>query len=69
MGHYYSEQYGVSVGGQLIFGPRSCTEDPLWIVSINLFYSLLCISCVLWRSQEAGPQSHSTGSVHYKAYP
>lgn len=28
--------------------------DPLWIVSIHLFYSPLCISSLIWISQEAG---------------
>lgn len=37
------------------FWARSLSEDPLWIVSIHLFYYLLCISSLLWRSQEAGP--------------
>lgn len=55
MEHYYSTQYGVSVGGQLIFWAWSLTVDPLWIVSIHLFYSPLCISSLIWISQEAGP--------------
>lgn len=49
--HYYSKQYGVSVGGQLIFGLRASLKTPLWIVSIHLFYFPLCVSSLLRRSQ------------------
>lgn len=50
--HYYSKQYGVSVGGQLIFRLGASLKIPLWIVSIHLFYSPLCMSSLLRRSQD-----------------
>ncbi len=38
--HYYSKQYGVSVGGQLIFGPRASLRTPFGLGPFICF--ILC---------------------------
>lgn len=58
--HYFSEQYGLTAGRQLIFGPWSCSADPLWFASIHLFYSPRCVGC--WPSEESGSWATASGS-------
>lgn len=58
--HYFSEQYGLTAGSQLIFGPWSCSADPLWFASIHLFYSPRCVGC--WPSEESGSWATASGS-------
>ena len=44
--HYYSKQYGVSVGGQIIFGPGAAPRTPFGLCP----FICLILCCVLAAS-------------------
>lgn len=55
MEHYFSEQYGLTVGGQLIFGPQSCAEDPL--PPLVCIHSFVLFSAAYWLCPSEKPGS------------
>lgn len=54
MEHYFSEQYGLTVGGQLIFGPRSWEPPPPPLVCVHSF---VLFSAAYWLCPSEKPGS------------